>query len=506
MALLSWWRTQDHIDYIDNSPGASHRAKPLPAAAAPLWQDLVSALEPKDRTAREAARRRAAEAYVKPVVEYIAHSVEQLRQGLATAGRAPGALAEDPSGMVANSSGGSVPREALAATIAKLQARETRLRSVLSTQLSAMPDWGSAFSPPAAGLGPRRLSRLFGLELGMAVLSADKRSYALPHCTASPVTAPCHSVAESPRPPQEPILAVALNVRARVQPQLASQSQDRLPPDPTQGRHSGLVQIHPAPQAHELRLPSPGINAQVRDGRVVAFEFQAHHDALVKELRRLWGDPAEAYTEWYRITPDRTVHRQVGVDVEFDEHGRPDALPIFKVERIEGEREPVTRYRWLSEEVTVELACEAVGLCNAIMVSRDTPPAATSAVAEVAASPAPAQGAAARTRVRTQQIVAQMPKPAQLPADGGAACDAERPFDGSVPVGAQTSVAWTQMRLWALQFIRQGGAVCTSGGVLARMWQSAIGATVTGRLSAQDVQAWRDHWSRFEQSLPPRDR
>ncbi len=143
-ASLNWWRTQDSIDYTDNSFTARNAAKPLASSAAPLWSQVADLLAPGDQAERLKLSLDAAKIYVGSTLSVLDYQCTELTGALGRAGTVPGSLTVDGSGVVGTSPMERVPRELVSATLSKIEVRATRLRSAVKSRSGGeLPDWAS---------------------------------------------------------------------------------------------------------------------------------------------------------------------------------------------------------------------------------------------------------------------------------------------------------------------------------------------------------------------------
>jgi hypothetical protein len=483
-ALVLWWRTQDRIDYTDHSFGARSGPQPLPATLAPMWQELAAALAPTEARLRSAAQLRAAEAYAKYHLDAIDARIEAFKETLAGATTRAGALVVDRMGVIDTQPGGRVPREAVESTIAKLQERAQRLRATLASQLGpgALPEWARGTG------GAGRYGEFLGLRVGSPLRELGG-GRPVPLCGVDPVGTFCLRRADPPLAWRgDARVGRLVNAGGRFPPEGLRDSSLNAP---TLALTDGLVRVD-IPEAHRR----PGLPSQVdlviRGGRIEALLVQGGQLQLAGYLRREWGDPLSASTQWYRIQTGRFYNRAVG---ELTLRSGESATLTERVYSGDDDR-PIATYVWQAEGITAEMICETG--CNLAITGARTVPGAPESVDDVLSKLA--QQAAARLAY-VERVLAQMPKPSVLPGTPPA-CDAlevalpsdamrgipARDLAAIAPLG---QVAGAEMALWARLHARfTGPEGCVHGETAARMWQSAIGRLETGRLMPEDVAAW----------------
>lgn len=483
-ALVLWWRTQDRIDYTDHSFGARSGPQPLPAALAPLWQEVAAALAPAEARGRGAAQLRAAEVYAKYHLDAIEARVEAFKETLAGATTRAGALVVDRMGVIDTQPGGRVSREAVESTIAKLQERAQRLRTTLTAQLgsTALPDW--ARGPGGAG----RWGEFLGLRVGTPLRELGG-GRPVPLCGVDPVETLCLRRADPPLAWRgDARVGRLVNAGGRFPPEGLREAS---PNAPTLAMADGLVRVDVPSAQRRPGLPSQ-VDLVIRGGRIEALLVQGGQLQLAGHLRREWGDPLSASTQWYRIQTGRFYNRAVG---ELTLSSGESAVLTERVYSGDDDR-PIATYVWQAEGVTAEMICE-MG-CNLAITGARTMPEAPASVDDVLAKLA--QEGAARLAYM-ERVLAQLPKPnvspAAIPTCDGVSVAMSPDAIRGIPARDLAAIAplgqdvGAEMALWARMHARfTGPDGCVHGETAARMWQSAMGRLETGRLLPEDVAAW----------------
>jgi hypothetical protein len=479
-SLLTWWRTQDLIDYTDNSSFAGSSNKPLPASAGPLWKQISDTLAPADPRVRTEVQLRAAERYAKLHLDALEASVATLKQALAGAVRRPGALVVDSMGIIDIQRYGRVPRESVEATIQKMEARAQRLRATLVAQVgtAALPAWAQA--PGVQGT----FGEVFGLRLGSSYRTLVDGREPPPLCTSTePPRTWCARAAMPALVWQgEPRLTEALNAGGRFPPG----GRRTAPLDPANADGSGIIRLELPLALRKPGLPT-SVDVVLQGGRIETLLMQGGERQLAGELRRVWGDPAEAFTEWFRVRTGRFENRAVGTVAL---NSGEEATLTERVYTGDDDR-PVARYRWQGEAGIAEMLC-SMGCNLAVSSSR---------LGGGSGSSGPPL-----LRPQDQALFARMPKPPVI-TDPILACEAEpllidlalvplstfelRLADPSSLKEIRKRQIERSLTLWARTHLAfEGPEGCVHRATAVRLWQAATGAEQTGRVTQQDVDAF----------------
>jgi len=225
----------------------------------------------------------------------------------------------------------------------------------------------------------------------------------------------------------------------------------------------------------------------LQGGRIETLLMQGGERQLAGELRRVWGDPAEAFTEWFRVRTGRFENRAVGTVAL---NSGEEATLTERVYTGDDDR-PVARYRWQGEAGSAEMLC-SMGCNLALSSSRAGGGSGSSGLA----SPRP----------QDQALLALMPKPPVI-ADPVLACEAEPllidpglvrlsnveskridPSHQRALVEARRRGTERLLTLWARTHLAfEGPEGCVHRATAVRLWQAATGAEQTGRMTQQDV-------------------